>query len=143
MFLGEFEHTIDSKGRLAVPAKFRVELADGGVITRGLDGCLVLYSINEWESLAQKISDLPMTDSNVRSFQRFMLSGAMTVVLDKQGRVVLPAYLREYAAIQSNVVVAGLSQRIEIWDLAKWQDMKRLVEENSNDVASRLTDLGI
>ncbi len=143
MFLGEFEHTIDSKGRLAVPAKFRGALSDGGVVTRGLDGCLAIYTSEEWQKLANKISALPMTDSNVRSFQRFMLSGAMAIDVDKQGRVVLPAYLRQYAGIKSSVVVAGLSQRIEIWDQAKWRDMSKSVEQDSNEVAARLTDLGI
>ena len=143
MFLGEFEHTIDSKGRLAVPAKFRAAMADGGVVTRGLDGCLAIYTLSEWQILADKISALPMTDINVRSFQRFMLSGAMAIDVDKQGRVVLPAYLRQYAGIKTNVVVAGLSRRIEIWDQTKWRAMSQTVEENSNDVAARLTDLGI
>lgn len=143
MFLGEFEHSIDSKGRLAIPVKFRSSLSDGAVVTRGLDGCLSLYPVKAWQVLAERIASLPMTDTNVRTFQRFMLSGAMSVDVDKQGRIVLPAYLRQYASVQTQVVVAGLFDRVEIWDSTKWREARTSLEENSNDVASRLTDLGI
>lgn len=143
MFLGEFAHTIDSKGRLAVPAKFRGALADGAVVTRGLDGCLALYPAAEWPNRAAKLDALPVTDANARSFQRFMLASAMVAELDKQGRVVLPIYLRRYAGIVSEVVVVGLSSRIEIWDAAKWRELTTSIEANADEVAARLTDLGI
>lgn len=143
MFLGEYQHTIDTKGRLAVPAKFRGQLTDGAVVTRGLDGCLALYSAKDWEVMASKIANLPMTDANVRSFQRFMLSGAMVVSIDSQGRVLLPAYLRQYAKLSTDVVVTGVANRIEIWDGVIWKTLRQAVEDNASDVADRLTDLGI
>lgn len=143
MFLGEYEHNIDQKGRLAVPVKFRNALMDGAVVAKGLDGCLTLYPKKEWEALATKIAALPMTDQNARNFARFILSGAADVEADKQGRVVLPSYLRQYATLGNQVVVAGLFNRIEIWDKAKWTDMNKGTEDNSSEIASRLADLGI
>ncbi len=143
MFLGEFEHTIDQKGRLAIPVKFRNALSDGAVVTRGLDGCLTVYPKKVWESLAARIAGLPMTDPNARAFSRFMLSGAVDAEADKQGRVMLPAYLREHAGLKSNVVVAGLYDRVEIWDEAKWSSYNQEADANSSDIASRLSELGI
>jgi MraZ protein len=143
MFLGEFEHTIDQKGRLAVPAKFRNALADGAVVTRGLDNCLTIYPKKEWEKLAEKIASLPITEPNARSFSRLMLAGAMDVEADKQGRIILPAYLRQYAKLGANVVVAGLYTRIEIWDKEAWAAYSKESQENSTEIASRLSDLGI
>lgn len=143
MFLGEYEHTIDSKGRLAIPAKFRTALGDGAVIARGLDNCLTLYPKKEWEKLAEKIAALPTTDPNARSFARFILSGAVDVEADKQGRIILPAYLRQYANLGATVVVAGLYNRVEIWDKSRWSDYSEESQANSSDIASRLSELGI
>ncbi|HEY1074506.1 MAG TPA: division/cell wall cluster transcriptional repressor MraZ [Patescibacteria group bacterium] len=143
MFLGEYEHTIDQKGRLAIPAKFRTALGEGAVIARGLDNCLTLYPKKEWERLAERVASLPTTDANARSFARFILAGAVDVEADKQGRVILPAYLRQYAELGANVIVAGLYNRVEIWDKARWSDYSADAQANSSDVASRLSDLGI
>jgi MraZ protein len=143
MFLGEFEHTIDQKGRLAIPVKFRTALTEGAVVTRGLDNCLTLYPKKEWEVLAERIAALPMTEPNARSFTRLMLAGAMAVDADKQGRIILPGYLRQYASLGATVVVAGLYNRIEIWDKAKWKSYSEESQVNSSDIASRLSDLGI
>jgi MraZ protein len=143
MFLGEFEHTIDQKGRLAIPVKFRAALADGAIVTRGLDNCLTLYPKTEWNQLAERIASLPITEPNARSFARFMLAGAMDVEIDKQGRVILPAYLRKHAEITGQVVVAGLANRIEIWDKSKWTEYSEATQSNSSDIASHLSSLGI
>jgi MraZ protein len=143
MFLGEFEHTIDQKSRLAIPVKFRTALSEGAVVTRGLDSCLTLYPKKEWEQVAEKIANLPITEPNARSFARFILAGAMDVEADKQGRIILPAYLRQYAGLRAQVVVAGLANRIEIWDKKKWSDYSEASQSNSSDIASHLSSLGI
>lgn len=143
MFIGEYQHNIDDKGRLAVPSKFRAKLAGGAVVTRGLDSCLFLYTKEEWEKLAKKLSELPISQASARAFSRLMLAGAMEVDIDKQGRVVLPAYLREYAGINKEVVVAGLFNRVEIWCQDKWGAYKADTEKESSDIAEHLGSLGI
>ena len=143
MFLGEYEHSIDQKGRLAIPVKFRTALADGAVVTRGLDNCLTIYPKREWEVLAERIAALPMTDQNARAFARFILSGAVDVEADKQGRVILPAYLRQHAQLGGNVVVAGLCNRVEIWDKSKWNEQRTQIEANATAIANQLSELGI
>lgn len=143
MFIGEYHHTIDDKGRLAIPTKFRKELKGGAVVTRGLDNCLFVYSMSEWKKLAEKISALPFSQANARAFSRLMLAGAMDVEIDKQGRVVLPEYLRHYAHITKDAVVAGLYGRIEIWDKSSWDAYKEKTEKDSNDIAERMGELGV
>ena len=143
MFIGEYKHTIDEKGRLAVPVKFRAQLSGGAVVTRGLDNCLFLYTEEEWKNLAERLAKLPIGKANSRAFARLMLAGAMDVSLDKQGRVILPDYLRKYAAVGKNVVVAGLYNRLEIWDEAKWEEYKSGTESSSGDIAEQLGELGI
>lgn len=143
MFLGEYEHSIDQKGRLAIPVKFRNAFVQGGVVARGLDGCLTIYPKREWDALATKIAALPMTDPSARAFARFILSGAVDVDADKQGRVILPAYLRQYAELGAQVVVAGLYNRVEIWDKTKWESFNSEAQANSSEIAARLSDLGI
>ncbi len=143
VFIGEYTHNIDDKGRLAIPSKFRAQLSAGAVVTRGLDNCLFLYPKNEWEKMAEKIASLPMTQSNARAFARLMLAGAMDVDMDKQGRVVLPAYLRQYASLNGTVVATGLYNRIEIWDEKMWRDYQSNAEKDSSDIAENLVDLGI
>ena len=138
MFIGEYTNKIDDKGRLAVPAKFRGDLATGAVITRGLDGCLFVYTKTEWEKLAERLTTLPLTAANARAFARHMLAGAMEAELDKQGRVVLPGYLRQSAAITTSVVVAGLMNRLEIWDEKKWRDYQEKTEAESTEIAEQL-----
>lgn len=138
MFLGEYSHSIDDKGRLAIPVKFRNELFGGAVVTRGLDECLFLYTKQEWEKIAQKIAKLPVSQKNTRAYSRLMLAGAMEVELDKQGRIVLPEYLRKYSGLNKKTVIAGLYNRVEIWDDDKWSDYKKATEKNSDEIAERL-----
>jgi MraZ protein len=143
MFIGEYAHNLDEKGRLAIPAKFRRELSKGAVITRGLDSCLFLYTKTEWEKLAEKLATLPISAANSRAFARLMLAGAMDVEVDKQGRVVIPEYLRSFATLQKNVVIAGLYNRAEIWDEEKWKSYKSQTEANSNEIAEKMAELGV
>ncbi len=134
---------MDSKGRVAIPAKFRTNLGDGAIITRGLDKCLFVFGMEEWRELADQLMDLPLSQSNSRAFARLMLAGAVDVKLDSQGRVLIPEYLREYADLEDKVVVSGLYNRMEIWDTDKWEEYKKQTEEDSEEIAERLSDLGI
>ena len=143
MFIGEYQHNLDSKGRLAIPAKFRDKLAGGAIITRGLDRCLFLFTSKEWEILAQKLIALPLAQSNSRAFVRLMLAGAMDVEIDKQGRILTPDYLRKYSGLRKQVAIAGLYNRIEIWDSEKWQEYKNKTEGSSDEIAEKLSELGI
>lgn len=143
MFIGEYQHNLDSKGRLAIPVKFRDKLAGGAIITRGLDRCLFLFASKEWEILAQKLIALPLAQSNSRAFVRLMLAGAMAVEIDKQGRILTPDYLRQYSGLKKQVTIAGLYNRIEIWDSEKWQDYKIKTEGSSDEIAEKLSELGI
>ncbi|MEI6498363.1 MAG: division/cell wall cluster transcriptional repressor MraZ [bacterium] len=142
MFLGEYSHTIDDKNRLSIPAKFRDELAKGLILTRGLDGCLWLYTETEWQKIAEGVSKLPITQKNARSFGRFILSGAMDLKLDKVGRVNVPKYLADYAGIKNKVVVTGMHTRLEIWAEDKWNSFKDEMEKNSEEVAENLAEIG-
>lgn len=143
MFIGEYSHSIDNKGRLAVPAKFRKELAVGAVVTRGIDDCLFLYSMKEWKVLAEKLATLPISRKNTRAFSRLMLAGAMDVQLDRQGRVILPDYLRKYASLKKKIIIAGLFNRLEVWDETKWNSFKKGAERKSSDIAEQLSELGV
>ncbi|MBT4277886.1 division/cell wall cluster transcriptional repressor MraZ [Candidatus Falkowbacteria bacterium] len=143
MFIGEYKHNVDEKGRLAVPVKFRGDLAKGAVVTRGLDNCLFLYTKKEWQKLADKLASLPIAQANARAFARLMLSGAMDVRIDKQGRVVLPEYLRKYGKVKKKVVVAGLYNRLEIWDEKTWETYRAKTEKDSSSIAEKLGDMEI
>lgn len=143
MFIGEYSHNLDDKGRLAIPIKFRDELKGGAVVTRGLDNCLFLYTKKEWEKLAEKLAALPFSQANSRAFARLMLAGAMDVEVDKQGRMVLPEYLRSFASLKKSVVVAGLYSRLELWDEEKWKTYKSQTEAESGDIAERMAELGV
>ena len=143
MFLGEHLYKIDNKKRLAIPAKFRRSLGKKAVITRGLDNCLFLFPVKEWEKLAKKLSQLPFTQADARGFARVMLSGAMEVNIDRLGRILVPDYLKKYAGLKKEAIVAGLYNRIEIWDSKKWSTYKEDKEKNVEDIAERLNDLGI
>lgn len=138
MFIGEFYHTLDDKGRLAIPVKFRAALSEGAVVTRGLDAALFLYPKAEWEALASKIAALPLGAADTRAFARLMLAGAMDADIDKSGRVSIPEYLRAYAGLSKDVVVTGLYDRLEIWDEERWKDYSAKTEIASNDIAERL-----
>jgi len=143
MFIGEYNHNLDEKGRLAVPVKFRKMLEKGAVVTKGLDSCLFLYTIEEWKILAEKLSRLPISQSNTRAFSRLMLAGAMDVQIDKQGRIVLPDYLRKYADLKKKVIINGLYNRLEIWDEGKWDAYKVKTEKESDAIAEKLGELGV
>ncbi len=141
MFLGEFVHTIDDKGRLTIPAKFRGELATGLVITRGFERNLMVFPLDGWQNLADEIARRPLSDEDMRAFRRRVFSGAMDLSPDRQGRIVLPAYLREFAQIDTEVVVAGMYNYVEIWNAVAWQSVRAAVEDS--DDATRWDDLGI
>lgn len=143
MFIGEFTHNLDVKGRIAMPVKFRDKVSGGAIITRGLDHCLFVFTNKEWEVLAQKLIALPLAQANSRAFVRLMLAGAMDVELDKQGRILIPDYLREYAGLKKEVVVAGVYNRMEIWDKEKWNKYKTKTESASDEIAEKLGELGI
>lgn len=143
MFIGEYKHNIDDKGRIAIPIKFRADLSNGAVVTRGLDTSLFLFPKEEWDKLAEKLASLPLGQSNSRAFARLMLAGAMDVEVDKQGRVMLPEYLRTYAGLQKSVVIAGLYTRLELWDEATWNAYKSKMEEDAESVAEQLGELGV
>lgn len=143
MFIGEYSHSIDAKKRLALPSKFRAELGSKVVVTRGLDECLFVYPMKVWEALAEKLGSLPVGEAGTRSFIRLMLSGATDVDMDSQGRVLLPEYLKEYAGLDKEVTVAGLFNRLEIWDVKKWSDYKSEAEKNSGEIAEQLGKLGV
>jgi len=143
MFIGEYTHNLDEKGRLAVPKKFRSVLSKGAVVTRGLDDCLFLYTKAEWKKLADKLASLPFAQANTRAFARLMLAGAMDVSVDKQGRIVLPEYLRSFAGLKKNTIVAGLYNRLEIWDQQKWSTYTKRTEKQSGQIAEQMSELGI
>jgi len=143
MFLGEFHHNLDNKNRIAIPAKFRAGLKGTAIITRGLDGSLTVYPQAAWKILSDKLSSLSIVKSNSRAFSRFMLSGAMDVSLDKQGRIVIPEYLKKYASIRKKAVVVGLFDKIEIWGEDKWEKYRMNTEKNSNEIAEKLGDIEI
>ncbi|MEK7193389.1 MAG: division/cell wall cluster transcriptional repressor MraZ [Patescibacteria group bacterium] len=143
MLLGEYSHNLDIKGRVAIPAKFRDKIGVGAIITRGLDNCLFVFANKEWEVLAQKLVGLPLAQADSRAFARLMLSGAMDVDLDAQGRILVPDYLRKYADLKKQVIVAGVYNRIEIWDAERWERYKQKTESAADEIAEKLGELGI
>ena len=143
MLIGQYEHTIDVKKRLSLPVKFRSELGTKVIITRGVENCLVVYTEKEWEIVAQKLSNLPISQVEARSFARIILSGAMEVSVDKLGRILIPDYLKSYADLKKEVVVCGLSNRLEIWDSEKWEEYKDKAEKGVEEIVSKLGPLGI
>ena len=143
MLIGQYEHTIDNKKRLALPAKFRGELGDKVIITRGIENCLVVYTEKEWQIMSGKLSSLPISQIEARSFARIILAGAMEVCLDKLGRILIPDYLKDYAGLKKNVVICGLSTRLEVWDETKWETYKKKAEKDVDELVSKLGPLGI
>ncbi len=143
MFLGEYKHNIDSKGRMAVPAKFRQKLDGGAILTRGLDKCLFLFPKKEWDVLVGKLVNLPLAQADSRAFVRLMLSGASDVEFDTQGRILIPEHLRSYAHLSKKTVVTGLFNRIEVWDDEEWTRYKAKTEGASDEIAEKLGQLGI
>ena len=143
MLIGEYKHTIDAKKRLAVPSKLRKELGKGTVLTRGLDNCLALYSLKEWQKMTDKLGQLPTGQIDARGFNRIILAGAAAVEFDRLGRILIPDYLKRYAFLKKNVVIAGVYNRLEIWDEAKWENYKQKIEKEVGDIAQRLGELGV
>lgn len=143
MFIGEYLHILDSKGRLALPTRFRKDIGRHIVVTKGIDKCLWVFTKKEWDVLAEKLAKLPISQSKNRSFARLMLAGAMDLEIDSQGRVNVPQYLLEFAGLKKSVVVAGLYNRLEMWDEKSWDKYKRQIEKDSTKVADSLSELGI
>jgi len=143
MLIGQYKHTIDIKKRLALPVKFRGELGMKIIITKGVENCLVIYTEKEWETMSQKLGNLPVSQQEARGFARHLLASAMEVDLDKLGRILLPDYLKTYAALQKNVVICGLSNRLEVWDEQKWEAYTKNAEKGVEEIVSKLGPLGI
>ena len=141
MFMGEYSHTIDAKGRLIIPSKFREQLGEEFVLTKGLDGCLSIYPNDEWAAFEEKLRALPLTNKNARTFTRFFVAGATNCELDKQGRILLPPVLREYANLTKDVVLVGVLSRVEIWDKDRWQE-NTYDEDEMDEIAEHMADLG-
>ncbi len=141
MFMGEYNHTVDAKGRLIVPSKFREQLGEEFVVTKGLDGCLFAYENSEWKALEEKLHQLPLTNANARRFTRFFLAGATSCEVDKQGRILLPAVLREFAKIDKDAVLVGVGSRIEIWSRDNW--IASNTYDDMEEIAENMEGLGI
>lgn len=142
MLIGEYRHTIDSKRRIAIPVKFRKEVGGRAVLTRGLDSCLFLYPERVWEGIAQKLGELPTGQASTRSFVRLMLSGAAEVEVDKLGRILVPDYLKEAAGLEHKVVLAGVFNRIELWDEGAWEEYREKSAGSAQDIAEQLGEIG-
>lgn len=141
MFMGEYNHTIDVKGRLIVPSKFREQLGDEFVVTKGLDGCLFVYSLEEWKNIEEKFKQVPLTTKDARKFSRFFFAGAATCEVDKQGRILIPPVLREFAELNKEIVSVGVLSRIEIWSKQRWSESNEY--EDMDEIAEHMADLGL
>jgi MraZ protein len=141
MFMGEYNHTIDAKGRLIIPSKFREALGSEFVLTKGLDGCLFVFPMKEWEAFEEKLRSLPLIDKNARKFSRFFLAGASTCELDKQGRILVPGTLREFAQMDKEVVLTGMLDRIEVWSKEQW--LENNAYDDMDDIAQSMQELGL
>ena len=141
MFMGEYNHSIDQKGRLIVPSKFREQLGNEFVVTKGLDGCLFVYSNEEWQRIEEKFREIPLTTKDARKFSRFFFAGAATCEVDKQGRTLLPSNLREYAAIEKEVVSVGVLSRVEIWSKDRWSENGDY--DDMDEIAEHMAELGL
>jgi MraZ protein len=143
MLIGEYTHNIDAKKRLSLPSKWRRELGKKVVITRGLDNCLFVYPLKEWQRIAEKIGQLPLGQADTRSFNRFFLSGAVEVEVDSVGRILVPDFLKDFARLASKVVLAGIHDRVEMWDEKRWREYKRRIEEQADALAEKLGEIGV
>ena len=143
MLMGEYMHSVDAKGRVIMPADFRAELGDPFIVTKGLDNCLFIYAQAEWEQVSAKLRQLPLAKTEARAFVRFFFAGARQVELDKQGRFLIPANLREHASLQKDVVLIGVSSRIEVWSKDKWLKYNEEIDPAVSAIAETLADLGI
>jgi len=143
MFIGEYSHSVDTKGRVSVPAKFREELGERFILTKGLDNCLFIYSMDEWSILENKLKQLPLTNRDARAFVRFFFSGATECELDTQGRIRIPTNLREHAILEKDAVIIGVGTRIEIWSNEEWQKYNSDENLSYDEIASKMAELGI
>lgn len=143
MLIGEFEHSLDAKGRIIMPAKLRETIGEKFVVTKGLDGCLFAFSLSEWTNFEEKLKSLPLSNKNSREFTRFFLSGASECEIDKQGRFLIPTNLRSIANLKKDIVIIGVGTRIEIWDKEKWEDYNSAENISVEDIAENMTNLGI
>ena len=141
MFMGKYNHTIDPKGRLSIPSKYRDILGDEFVVSKGMDGCLFVYAIEDWKTFEEKLASLPLINVEARQFARFFLSGAQYVTVDQQGRILMPQDLREFAGLEKDVVLAGMGGRIEIWSLEKWNENSGQVDINK--ISEGMINLGL
>lgn len=143
MLIGEYTHTLDPKKRLSLPSKWRKELGKEVVITRGLDNCLFVYPLKEWQTITEKIGRLPFGQADTRGFNRFFLSGAQEVEVDGVGRILVPDFLKEFAGLKSKVILAGIHDRVEIWDQKKWADYTKRIEKQADALAEKLGEIGV
>ena len=141
MFMGQYNHTIDTKGRLIVPSKFRERLGDEFVVSKGMDGCLFVYANEDWSAFEQKLTSLPLINKEARKFARFFLAGASQVEVDKQGRILIASNLREFAGLDKEVVLVGVGSRIEIWSLENWENMD--FDDDMDDISAAMESLGL
>ncbi|MCT4612260.1 MAG: division/cell wall cluster transcriptional repressor MraZ [Clostridia bacterium] len=143
MFIGEYQHSIDAKGRIIVPSKLRCDLGERFVLTKGLDNCLFIYTLEEWKNFEEKLKALPLTNINARKFVRFFFAGAVECEADKQGRILIPNNLREYAELLKETVFIGVSNRVEVWNKENWESYNDSEEFDANEIAEHMVELGI
>ena len=143
MFIGEYEHSVDAKGRVIMPAKLREDIGEKFIVTKGLDGCLFAYSLEEWNNFEAKLKTLPLTNKNARDFVRFFLSGAVECEIDKQGRFLIPGNLRTYATLEKEIIIIGVGTRIEIWNREEWKKYSSDENISADEIAENMTMLGI
>lgn len=143
MFIGEYEHSVDAKGRVIMPVKLREDIGEKFIVTKGLDGCLFAYSISEWTNFEEKLKTLPLTNKNARDFVRFFLSGAVECEIDKQGRFLIPGNLRIYATLEKEIIIIGVGTRIEIWNKEEWKKYSSDENISADEIAENMTMLGI
>ncbi|MGR3741974.1 division/cell wall cluster transcriptional repressor MraZ [Companilactobacillus sp. DQM5] len=143
MFMGEYNHTLDAKGRVIVPAKFRQSLGDDFVLTKGMDGCLFGYPNDQWKKLEEQLDQLPLTKKDARAFVRFFYSSATETEIDKQGRINISSSLMDYADLDKNCVIVGVSNRIEIWDKERWNEFSDNAAENFDDISEKMMDFDL
>ncbi len=143
MLIGEYTHTFDTKNRVALPAKFRKEFGSKVIVTKGLDRCLFIYSPKAWEKIVDRMSDLSIGQAGTRGFNRFMLSGAVDVEPDSQGRILIPDFLKGFAKLEGKVVLAGVNDRVEVWNESEWETYKASIEQNADQLAEKLGEIGV
>lgn len=143
MLIGEHTHTLDAKKRLSLPSKFRKELGKKIILTRGLDACVFVYSEKEWKHFSAKLGELSMGQSDTRAFNRFLLGGAVETEIDSAGRILIPDFLKDFAHLQSKVIVAGIANRVELWDEATWKSYQEGVEKKADALAEKLGEIGM